>query len=458
MIRSLLPVVPLSRRCITFPTALLLVLMLSLPAAADGLKVVDGGFERDGQAYRGIGVNYYDAFLRTLRDGSDTSYDAGFATLADKGIPFARFNAGGFWPDDLALYQTDKAEYLRRLDGVVASAERHGVGLIPSLFWNHYSFADLVDEPAGAWADPNSQTRQLARQYTTDLVTRYRDSPAILMWEFGNEMNLVQDLPNQNPDASISVNRGTPAERTAADKLSSDAVRDAVREFATLVRGLDPDRAITTGHSVARNTAFHLRREGTFTNDASFQFRAVTAADHLDPSPDAGVNNTLIDTLSVHAYYHSLLGNNRDQQTDPSKRFADFSTGYAGVLAELIKVSENTGKPLFIGEFGVADAFDFDVPSDGNPDNTDEERLRFLLDAYTAAEVPLAALWVYDFKNPSGDIQRLGWNVTADNDRAYQLDLIAEYNARWQVPEPAAGAVLIGGIVVVAVRRRRSTV
>ena len=56
---------------------------------------------------------------------------------------------------------------------------------------------------------------------------------------------------------------------------------------------------------------------------------------------------------------------------------------------------------------------------------------------------------------PSGDIRWLGWNATADNDRAYQLDLIAEYNARWQVPEPTAGMILIGKIVVVAVRRRR---
>ena len=31
-----------------------------------------------GKGLRGIGVNYFDAFYRTLRDGNDTSYDAGF--------------------------------------------------------------------------------------------------------------------------------------------------------------------------------------------------------------------------------------------------------------------------------------------------------------------------------------------------------------------------------------------
>jgi hypothetical protein len=41
------------------------------------------------------------------------------------------------------------------------------------------------------------------------------------------------------------------------------------------------------------------------------------------------------------------------------------------------------------------------------------------------AEVPLAALWVYDFPG-----QNDTWNVTATNDRTYQLQAIAEANAR----------------------------
>ena len=74
----------------------------------------------NGKPYRGIGVNYFSCFLRTLKDGNDTSYDAGFATLAEKGIPFARFCATGFWPRDMKLYIEDREEYFRRLDGVVS--------------------------------------------------------------------------------------------------------------------------------------------------------------------------------------------------------------------------------------------------------------------------------------------------------------------------------------------------
>ena len=34
---------------------------------------------KDGKPYRAIGVNYFNCFLRTLKSGDDTSYDAGFA-------------------------------------------------------------------------------------------------------------------------------------------------------------------------------------------------------------------------------------------------------------------------------------------------------------------------------------------------------------------------------------------
>jgi hypothetical protein len=113
---------------------------------------------KNGKPYRGIGINYFDCFLRTLNKAEDTSYDAGFATLAAKGIPFARFCATGFWPRDMKLYQTDRAEYFRRFDGVVKSAEKHGIGLVPCLFWLYSCFPDLVGEAMDQWGNPQSKT------------------------------------------------------------------------------------------------------------------------------------------------------------------------------------------------------------------------------------------------------------------------------------------------------------
>jgi hypothetical protein len=151
---------------------------------------------KDGRPYRGIGVNYFDCFLRTWKNGDDTSYDAGFAVLAAKGIPFARFCATGFWPRDMQLYREDRAEYFRRLDGVVNSARKHGIGLVPSLFWYYACVPDLVGEPMDQWANPRSKTRAWMRDYVREVAARYRDDPAIWAWELGNEFSLRASLPN----------------------------------------------------------------------------------------------------------------------------------------------------------------------------------------------------------------------------------------------------------------------
>ncbi|MEM8739196.1 MAG: cellulase family glycosylhydrolase [Planctomycetota bacterium] len=435
-------------------------------AHGQALVVRDGQFTQNGQEYRGLGVNYYSAFLRTLRDDGDgnpntfdRSFDAGFADLGASGIPFARINAGGFWPDDWALYQNDKTEYFRRFDAVVDSAQAHGVQLVPTLFWNHYSIPDLFpDEAVSAWGDPNSQTRQFADQYAADVVSRYADRDTILMWEFANEFNLGQDFATQPTDARINVNAGTPAQRTDADLVSSDAVRDALADFAQTVADLDPTgRAVSSGHSVERTNAFFRRNRDTpGTNpDTAAEFITMTADDHA-----------AVDTLSVHAYYHSLLGISNQAQTDPTRRFTpDLDADYGDVLDVLLTASDQTGKPLFLGEFGVSDGdnFNYDVPGDPTPETTTtQERLEYLLSLLSEKEIPLAAIWVYDDINAD----RAEFNIPIDPPgaalpddpfgRRIQLERIAEVNADWvaSIPEPGSLATLTLFLGLAAARRR----
>lgn len=88
---------------ITLPTG-----HVSAAQSSLGLRVNSSGvLTRNGAPYRGIGVNYYDAFIRTLRNPQDVSYREGFSKLGDHQIPFARFAAGGFAAQDFHLYLTD---------------------------------------------------------------------------------------------------------------------------------------------------------------------------------------------------------------------------------------------------------------------------------------------------------------------------------------------------------------
>ncbi len=337
---------------------------------------------KDGKPYRGIGVNYFDAFYRTLRDPHNTSYDAGFQTLEKAGIPFCRMIGSGYWPSEQKLYRENPHEFFRRFDAVVRSAERHHIGLIPSLFFNEPCVPDLVGEPLSAWADPKSKTQAYMREYVRDVVGRYRHSPAIWGWEFGNEFNLSADLPNAAEHRpQIVPPLGTPATRSAQDDVNYEAIRAAFTAFARDVRRCDPDHLISTGDGFPRESAWHNWKEKTWTTDTPAQTAAILLADNPGP----------IDVVSVHAYENSASAIRTD-----------------AALARRWK------KPLFVGEFGAS-----------GPPAKSEAQFREILKAIEDSDVPLAALWVYDFRSQDAD-----FNVTATNVRAYQLRAISEANAR----------------------------
>jgi len=367
---------------------------LLIVAAATGLSVgPEGVLMHDGTPYGGIGVNYYDAFTRTLAEPPHETYKAGFRELASRRIPFVRFSAGGFWPRDWALYQTNRSEYFARLDGVIKSAEEQKIGLIPSLFWNSATVPDLVGEPVNRWGQTNSRTHAFMREYTREVVTRYAPSPAIWGWEFGNEYNLGADLPNAAQHRPAVVPElGTPGKRTAEDELTHEAIRTAFREFAREVRRHDARHIIISGNAFPRPSAWHQTKEKSWRRDTPEQFAEVLAADN--PSP--------MDTLSVRGY---------DLAND------------VGRLPQAMAVARSVRKPLFVGEFGVP----------GATTGTTKTNFAMILRAIETNGVPLAALWVFDFESQAKD-----WNVTATNDRAWQLSAIEEANERIRRKEASA--------------------
>ncbi len=351
-----------------------------------GLMVNERGILcKDGMLYRGFGVNYFDAFIRVLLDPEDTSYEAGFQVLAEYGIPFARVMFTGFWPRDMQLYLEDREVYFQRMDGVVRAAEKHGIGLIPSLFWYSGMVPDLVGEPRNQWRNPDSKTHAFMRQYVREVVTRYRNSPAIWGWEFGNEYNLAADLPNAAEHRpKIVPHLGTATQRSEQDDLTHEMIRMAVRTFAQEVHRYDPYRILPSGHSIPRPSAWHQWEEGTWTRDTPEQMFEILAGQHPDP----------INMISVHIYDEALER-----------------------LDMLITMVEKLGKPLFVGEFGIA-GFGAET----------ERAFGELLERLVQASVPLAALWVYDYRRQDA------LNVTGTNSRAYQLKALAEVNRRLVSP------------------------
>lgn len=344
-----------------------------------------------GALFRGLGVNYYDAFVRTLRNPPGADCAAGFQRLAREGIPFARFSAGGYWPVDWRLYQTDPAEYWRRFDLVVRAAEKAGIGLIPSLFWHYPTFSDLAGEPILSWGEGTSRTRAFMRTYVREVVTRYKDSAAIWAWEFGNEFNLGADLPNAAEHRPpIQPGLGTPAARSEKDDLTHTAMRSALEEFGREVRRYDGHRLVLSGNAFPRPSAWHQMRRGTWEKDSESEWAAMLTADNPEP----------LRSLSGRLYAPSDLA----------------LLPWAAAAARAAK------RPLFVGEFGVS--------GPATPDAGD--RLGAWLDALEKNDVALAAFWVFDF-----DGQRGEWSATFDDARAPLLRQVAERHRRWIQDRPS---------------------
>jgi len=368
-----------------------------------GLQVGDNGqLLLNGEPYAGIGVNYFDAFQRNIYDFRDTkSVWEGMKVLEEHEIPFARIMASGFWASEWGLYKNNKEEYFKRLDNVVEAAEAHNIGLIPSLFWYIPGIPDLVGEHVGEWGNVNSATIKFMRNYTREVVTRYKDSPAIWGWEFGNEYNLGVDLPNpEQHRAIISAKLGTLDNRDERDDLTHDIIATAFAEFAKEVRKYDANRIILSGNSAPRSSAWHLKQSRSWTDDTEEQYGQMLAGNNPDP----------MDTLTVHLY-------KEEQRFGRPVTFKD-------VVQVTMDVSKKLKKPLFIGEFA------YDIAAYGGTDNYSREQAdRVLAEMFAAIEeavVPISAFWVYDreVEDPQ--------SVSASNDKAYILKMIQDSNRRLQ--------------------------
>lgn len=382
--------------------ALLLVTCASAATTAPLEVSEDGVVTRDGKPFRGVGVNYYDAFVRTLVQADDTSYLAGFDTLRAHGIPFARISIAAFWAKGQRQFLDDQGEYLRRLDGVVRAAEDAGVGLVPSFFWAYWTVPDLVGEPMRAWGSPVSKTQAFLREFTRTIVTRYKDSPAIWMWEFGNEFNLAADLPEvAEVLPPLAPGEGTPETREISrDLLTTEDVLSALKAFADTVRSIDPERPITSGHAIPRPRAESLRATRGW---ATLDSREISLEGLKLQHPPG------IDVVSVHVYPEAIN----------EVRFAD---GHLSSYAELFALYQGTGKPLFVGEFG---AFTGQVPALDTEEKTLAE-FRALLDAIVKSDVPLAAAWNFGGAESTG-IKQQPWHFDGTLRKEY-LDAVSETN------------------------------
>lgn len=391
------------RRCLA--VLLMLAGLAPLVVKAAGKVQVDvSGQPRilvDGKPARAIGVNYYNGFMRVLRNPEDRGYREGFRLLGERKIPFVRFVLMGFFPTDMRLYLRNRERFYQLLDDFIAEAQKNGVGVVPSLFFAYWQVPDQMGEPMQAWGDPASKSNAFMRQFVTELVTRYRDSPAIWGWEFSNEMAYYVDL-DAKARPRLAPDKGTPSQRTERDDLRADDMVCALKAFGTLVRELDPQRLVSSGNAMPRPDAYQKSYRTGERIDSTLEFAQILKRDN--PLP--------LNAISVHTYPHTRYFRDKLEVG----HYWPKPHNIQEQLKIVHKVADEQKQVVFLGEFGVASR---------KAMTEDEERRVFkeMIEGIVASGVQLAAIWDFD---PDPDFDK-DMNIYFPR-RRYQLDAVQDAN------------------------------
>jgi hypothetical protein len=324
-----------------------------------GLYLENGEVMHEGKPFYGIGVNYFGAFLNEYQRPEEGELLKILSLLKEHGIEYMRVCFGGFWPTDYRAMLEDEDHYWEVMDRVVAAAEEFDIGIIPCFFWNPGGINDYFGEPRKAWAKEGSATRRFMKDYVIKVISRYKESPAMWMWEFSNEFNLQLDLPNRRElreGSKPPIQLGCRIRPTEEDDLMSDFAVEIMEYFAKLCRSYDVyDRMITSGNSEPRPTQYQQRVFDRWPDRPDTRLEMAKTLEWHNPTP--------MDCVSIHSY--ELL-----------KRFPG-TESYEGLFRAFKEESARLGRALFVGEFSGLN----------KKDSLDT------IDAIVKTKVPLSAVW-----------------------------------------------------------------
>lgn len=333
-----------------------------------------------------FGVNCYDLFLDGLNPGG-TFGTAKIEALAKLNIQFIRFPVSPQWAAGWATYDRGPDRYWSGLETVFAAAEHSGIRLVPCVFWNPPALAFHEGDPIGAWGDPDSRTRAFASKFTAEITQRFDGSPALLIWEFANELNDWIDLPTvlkywpkQDPTMPKRL-------LSQKDKLHRSGLIDMAKSFAETVRK-QSSKLLSPGWNTPRYNAWNLahdRWDADSIDQFKLNLRQITPAQY--------------DVLSIHLY-----------PDISKKRKLIFDSDYS-LLSAFTETAAKDGRKSFVGEFGVP-----------KRDDRAAERREFssMMDALANSAIDYGAIWDYGRR-----VVDPVWNISPDNDRAYQLDALS---------------------------------
>ena len=359
-----------------------------------GIQVDENGMmQLAGKDIYVAGTNCYNLFNQCFDDFSPEEAKRTLDVLKENGISVVRFNCGGYSYNDLQVYLQNKEVYLELLNQIVNYAEQLEIGLIPSFFWLYHAVPDYYDEPLRSWGRADSKTVQFLCEYTTNVVSKLKDSKAIFAWEFGNEFNLSCDLPNANEHMPALPSHSKRAQRTKEDYLSAEDVNYAIMRFSQAIHAIDnTGRMITSGNATLRPSQYNQLKYNSWEQDAYEEYKQISAM----YAPEG------VDTISEHVYFQFQKTFGKD-------------LSLSQYLSYVMQAAKEQKKAYFVGEWGGGSDVEMTSYKEIGNDFVD-------------AGVQLCLFWNFNLKENSVE-----YSYSADSLRGQRiLELIAQLNHRYQ--------------------------
>lgn len=327
-------------------------------------------------------------------DGSD-SYKEVTVAMAKKSIEdaadmkaaFLRVGVSGFWPNqpgqknDLELWRRDPEAYWHVMDTMLNNLEAHKLGIVPLFVWNISQFPAIVGDRYDSFLrNPQSNSYQLLERYVREFVMRYKTHKAIVFYDLANEFNLSADL---DVKARCAKEKNAPLCANPVNITSEDVV-EFLKRLAALIRSIDPQRKISSGYSINRPSATHLRQNPEWMGGES----SWAPDDFPQFVQNLREMNSMVDIISVHLY-----------SSRENRRFGIQEGDESRMLDYVKRAADEIGKPLFIGEFG-----EYDSMRAASPGGFSDRFMRDLI----RLKIPYAALWGLEFYPRKPYYEQLG--------------------------------------------------
>ncbi|MBE6925819.1 MAG: glycoside hydrolase family 5 protein [Ruminococcaceae bacterium] len=359
-----------------------------------GIQVDNNGImQLAGKDLYVAGTNCYNLFNQCFDDFSPAEAKRTLDVLKENGISIVRFNCGGYSYNDLQYYMKSPEAYLELLRQIVNYAEQLEIGLIPSFFWLYHAVPDYYDEPLRSWGRADSKTVQFLCDYTTNVVSKLKDSKAIFAWEFGNEFNLSCDLPNADEHMPALPSHSKRTQRTKEDYLSAEDVNYAIVRFSQAIHAIDnTGRMITSGNATLRPSQYNQLKYNSWNQDTYEEYKHITAMF----TPEG------VDTISEHVYFQSQKTFGKD-------------LSLSQYLSYVMQAAREQKKAYFVGEWG------------GGSDE-DMTSFREIGNDFVDAGVQICLLW--NFNLNEGSVE---YSYAADSLRGQRLfEVLRQLNHRYQ--------------------------